>query len=176
MSDKINKINKELKVFINESSFISTKCRNKLLKIFCEVFSVDLDIGNYLNVDLSFTEDFNIMYREDIYKTDIKSMAELEEKYDLFRERASSLIDKTDISFTKKSDSNNIINLLVLLVMLLFIILLIYLVVGAFFSGDYFNCIWILLIVIPSFMPNFKSSFIERINQAKNYLKRKIKK
>ena len=53
MSDKINKINKELKVFINESSFISTKCRNKLLKIFCEVFSVDLDIGNYLNVDLS---------------------------------------------------------------------------------------------------------------------------
>lgn len=176
MSDKINKINKELKVFINESSFISNKCRNKLLRIFCDTFLVDLDIGNYLNVDLSFTEDFNIIYRDDIYKTDIKSIEELEEKYNIFREKASSLIDKKDISFTKKSDSNNIINLLVLLLMFLFIIFLIYLVIGSFLSGDYFNCIWILVIVVPSFMPNFKNSFNNRINQARDYLKRKIKK
>ena len=31
---ELNKINKELKVYINESSFISQKCLNKMLSFF----------------------------------------------------------------------------------------------------------------------------------------------
>ena len=34
IEEKRNKINNELKIYINESSFISNKCRNQLLKMF----------------------------------------------------------------------------------------------------------------------------------------------
>ena len=67
IEEKRNKINNELKIYINESSFISNKCRNQLLKIFSEEFSVDLDIDNYQNVDLTINEDYSFTYREDTY-------------------------------------------------------------------------------------------------------------
>ena len=69
---RLNEINKELKVYINESGFISNKCRNKLLKIFEEEFNVKLDLDNYKNVDLSIKEDFKIIYRDDLYESNDK--------------------------------------------------------------------------------------------------------
>ena len=37
--ETLNEINNELKTYINESSFISMKCRNKLLKMFADEFN-----------------------------------------------------------------------------------------------------------------------------------------
>ena len=67
--EKLTKINNELKVYINESSFISMKCRNKVLKYLAEDFNVNLDIDNYQNVDVKIKEDGTIVYRGDKYKS-----------------------------------------------------------------------------------------------------------
>ena len=60
--EKLTKINNKLKIYLNEAGFISMKCRNKLLKIFCEEFLVDLDISNYKNVDLKIKDDYSVLY------------------------------------------------------------------------------------------------------------------
>ena len=137
----INKINNELKSYINESSFISTKCRNKLLKIFEEAFDVKLDIRNYQNVDLQINDDFTITYRDDIYKSNFK----------------------------------NISNLIVVLGMFIIMIILIYFGIISFISGNYIDCLWFVLVVLPWLFPKFKSSFLERLAQAKNFIHRLIK-
>ena len=95
---ELNQINKELKVYINESSFISQKCRNKMLSFFEEEFKVSLDIGRYQNVDLVILDDFTISYRDDVYIPDevISSLEELKEKYHRFQEKADHLIKKKE--------------------------------------------------------------------------------
>ena len=102
--ERLEQINKELKIYINESSFISMKCRNKLLRYFEEEFEVQLDIDNYKNVDLSITEDYEIIYREDTYlpSNKINSLKDLEERYQKFKEKADSLIEKKEINFQSR--------------------------------------------------------------------------
>ena len=87
----LNKINRELKVYINESSFISNKCRNKIIKIFSEEFNVNLDIDNYKNVDLSITDDFKVSYRDDLYTSsdNINSIEDVFERYERFKENSN---------------------------------------------------------------------------------------
>ena len=64
--ETLNTINNDLKTYINESSFISMKCRNKILRLFENEFNIKLDIENYKNVDLEILEDFTIKYRSNI--------------------------------------------------------------------------------------------------------------
>ncbi len=178
MEKNRNQINKELKVFINESSFISNKCRNRLLKLFSEEFHVALDIDNYKNVDLSILEDFKILYREDTYEADpkIKDLEDLNERYQVFEEKAKKLLDKKEIDFQNKSNFKNISNLIILFCMFFVMIGAIALGIGAFLGGHYIDCIWFLVFVLPWIFPKFKSSLQERLEQAKNYIKRLLKK
>lgn len=175
MNDNLQKMNQKLKVYINESSFISMKCRNKLLTFFQEEFEIDLDIDNYKNVDLSITEDYKILYREDIYspKEPIQNIEELKEKFERFQEKADKLLSKKEINFKEKNKHNNILNLFILLGMGLLSFAIIYLGVHAFLVGNYFDCLYLVIIIIPWLFPKFKESFRERFNQAKNYFKRK---
>ena len=89
--ETLNEINNELKTYINESSFISMKCRNKLLKMFADEFNINLDISTYKNVDLKVLEDFTISYRNNIYKPDnnITNLEEFMNKYNLFKVTSS---------------------------------------------------------------------------------------
>ena len=64
----LRKINNEMKSFINQADFISRKTRNKLISLVATEFNVDLPIDNYVNVDIQFTEDKNILMRGDEYK------------------------------------------------------------------------------------------------------------
>ncbi len=166
------KINKELKVCINESSFISMKCRNKLLKIFSEEFSVNLDISNYKNVDLEIKEDFTILYRDDVYSPSnkITTFEELEEKYLSFKKRADELIKKKDINFQNKTNWNNISNLIIVICIFLVMIGIGILVVHSFLIGDYYNCLWFMVFIVPAIVPRLKDSLSNRIQQAKRYL------
>ena len=178
--DKLNKINNELKVYINESTFISNRCRNKLLKIFCDEFSIDLDIDNYQNVDLSFRDDFKVVYREDVYesKDKIKDIDDLLERYERFKDKADKLLKKKEIDFQNKSNVNNVTNLIIVICILLVMIALIILVIHSFLIGDYFDCIWFVVFIIPWIIPKLNDSLTNRMLQAKNYLKslfRKIK-
>ena len=171
--ERIEKINKELKIYLNESGFVSTKCRDKVLKIFSEEFSVDLDINLYANVDLSFTDDYQIIYRGDYYTSSntITSLDDLNDRYNHFKERVDSFLKNKKIDFNSKSKNNNISNLIIVSLMLIAVIIICIYVIKSFFRGDFFNCLWFVFILLPAIVPNFKNDLISRINQAKNYLK-----
>lgn len=173
----LTKINNELKSYINESTFISIKCRNKLLKFFSEEFDVNLDISNYQNVDLKINDDFTITYRDDIYKSDkkIDSISELEERYNNFIFKVDKLLKKKEIDFQNKNNFNNISNLIIVIGMILIMIIVVYFGVIAFINGHYFDCLWFIVFILPWIFPKFKSSFLERFSQAKNYIKKNKK-
>lgn len=175
---KIDEINKQLKIYINESSFISMKCRNQLLKIFSDEFLVDLDIGNYKNVDLSIQDDLTIRYREDTYQSDepIQGIQDLENRFKSFSEKADLLIKRQEIDFKNKSNFNNISNLLIIVVLLLIMIGIILLVIHAFLSKNYFDCLWLIIFIIPWIIPKLKDNLYSRIDQAKRYIKGLFKK
>ena len=174
----LNGINRELKVYINESSFISNKCRNKLLRIFAEVFEVDLDIDNYKNVDLSITDDFDISYRDDIYKSKnkIKSLDEVNEKYNTFKEKADVLLRKKEIDFNNMSNAKNISNLIIVICIILGSIAITILGVSALFRGDFFDVLWLVFIIGPAIISKVRDSISNRFSQAKRYLKHLFKK
>lgn len=174
--ETISKINKELKVYINESSFISNKCRNKLLKIFEEEFMVSLDISNYKNVDLMITEDYKIIYREDTYDTNITSLDELIKRYHSFQERADVLIRRRNVDFQGRRNFNNFTNLILILCIILLFIGMFLLGVYAFIAGDYFDCLWFLIVIVPWIVPKLKENLKDRFIQARQYLKSLLKK
>lgn len=175
---KLVEINKQLKVDINEASFISMKCRNKLLKIFSEEFNVDLDISNYQNVDLKIQDDFSILYRDDIYhsKEPINNIKEVEDLFSNFQEKANHLIKKKEIDFQNKSNWNNITNLVMMICILLALVGIIILVIYSFVQGDFYNGLWLLVFIVPATIPKLKDSLLNRYSQAKNYLKSLLKK
>ena len=174
--ETLNEINNELKLYINESSFISMKCRNKLLKIFADEFNINLDISTYKNVDLEVLEDFTISYRDDIYKSDneITNIEEFMNKYNIFKEKADSLIKKREIDFEHKNDLKNVGNLIAVLCLIIIFISAIILGIVAIFNGHYHDCLWFVAVVAPWLFPKFKESFTNRFIRAKNYLKRLI--
>ena len=174
--ETLNEINNELKSYINESSFISMKCRNKLLKLFSEEFNITLDIENYKNVDLEIQDDFTIRYRDYTYKLDnITNIEELLEKYNFFKEKADNLIKKKEIDFENKSNINNISNLIIVLCLIIAFISIIILGIIALLSGHYFDCLWFIVFVVPWLFPKFKENFTNRFIRAKKYLNRIIK-
>ncbi len=178
IEEKLTKMNNELKVFINESSFISMKCRNKVLKYFAEIFNVDLDISNYKNVDLKIKKDGTIIYRGDKYKSndDISSFKDIEERYNSFQEKAKKLIDKKEIDFNNMSNLNNVTNLLIVIALIILCIIFLILGITALLSGDFIDCLWFVVFILPWIFPKLKSALQSRLIQAKNYLKSLIKK
>ena len=176
--ETLNQMNKELKVYINESSFISQKCRNKLLRYFEEEFQVDLDIGSYQNVDLQIQDDFRILYRDDYYSSreEIHSMEDLKEKYKRFQEKADVLIRRRNVDFQGRRNFNNFTNLIIVIGLILLILAIAFLGIHAFFSGDYFDCLWLLLIIVPWVFPKIKANLQDRLVQAKQYIKSLLKK
>ncbi|MBQ6323518.1 MAG: hypothetical protein IJI22_01660 [Bacilli bacterium] len=175
---KLNKINNELKVYMNESGFISNKCRNKVIKILSEEFNINFKIDNYANVDVSVQSDGKFLYRGDLYQSadNISSYDEFIERYKRFTERADKLLSKREIDFENLSNFKNISNLIVVLCLLLFAVAVVILGIHAFLVGNYFDCLWLVVFIIPAVFPRLKSSLEVRITQAKNYLKRLMKK
>ena len=175
---RLNEINTELKVYINESGFISNKCRNKLLKIFEEEFNVKLDLDNYKNVDLSIKDDFKIIYRDDLYESNdkIKDMADLEERYARFKEKADKLLSRKEIDFKTKSNMNNVTNLVIVICIIGLMIATFIIGITALINRNYFDCLWFLIIASWIVTPSLKQKVLDRFAQAKRYLKGLIKK
>ena len=176
--DKLNKINNELKVYMNQSAFISNKCRNKIIKILGEEFNINFGKTNYQNVDVEILEDGNIKLRGDLYKSldSIEDFTDIEERYNRFKERADKLLEKKEIDFQNMSNMNNITNLIVIICLFLVGLAIIILGIHAFLVGDFFNCIWLLIFVVPWVFPNLKNAISNRWDQARRYLKALLKK
>ena len=173
---ELNKINNELKSYINEANFISNKCRNKLISILGKEFNVDVKLDNYANVDAKILEDGSLEVRGDKYKNNQKyTLEEINEHYENFKVQADKLLKKKDNSRTSKKDLDNILNLFVILGILLVFLFVIFILLNAFLSGDFYHMLWLIVFILPLFVPNLKENLIQRVQQAKNYIKRRFK-
>lgn len=174
---ELNKLNNELKSYINEANFISNKCRNKLISILGKEFNIDVKLDNYANVDAKILEDGSLEIRGDKYKNNQKyTLEEINEHFDNFKVQADNLLKKKDNSRTNKKDIDNIINLFVILGILLVFLFIIFILLNSFLTGDFYHMLWLIVFILPLFVPNLKENLIQRIKQAKNYIKRRFKK
>lgn len=170
----LRKMNNELKAFINEANFISNKCRNKLLKMLGETFSVELPLENFAKIDASITEEGNIIMRGDEYKSTspCKMIEEIDEKYNIFKEKAELLLKKKEVNYHTKGNINNILNIIIVIPLsILYVVVLIF-AIRAVLSLNFFTASILFAILSSSLLPNIKSRF----EQAKNFIKRKLKK
>ena len=173
MSKKLDTINNEIKSIINESKFISIKLRNKLIRMLGNEFDINLPLENYENIDITITETGNIIMRDEEYKRDNSlTLEEINERYNRFSEQADVILKKKEINYQNINDKSNIINLLITFIFgALYITAIIYLV-RCFIYGNYFSCIWGVLILSTYLAPPLR----ERFDRSINFIKRKIKK
>ena len=173
MSKKLDTINNEIKSIINESKFISIKLRNKIIKKLGNEFEIDLPLENYENIDVSITDEGNIIMRDEEYKrSNSLSLDEINERYNRFKEEVDVILKKKEINYKNMNDKNNIINILITFVFgALYIAAIIYLI-RCFIFGNYFSCIWGVLILSTYLAPPLR----ERFERSINFVKRKMKK
>lgn len=168
----LNKINKELKIIINESTFISNKCRNKIIKMLGNDFSVNLPIENFKSIDVVITSEGNIIMRDEEYKRDSKlTIEEIETIFKEFKEKTDVILKKKEINYYNMNDKNNLINVFILIVMVILFLALLYYAIISFFNGHYFGCVWLVMYGSSLFVPGIK----DRLHQAVNFIKRKMK-
>ena len=173
MNKTIDDINNEIKSIINESKFISLKLRNRIIKMLGNEFDINLPLENYENIDVTITENGNIIMRDEEYKRDISlSIKEINERYNRFKEQADVILKKKEVNYQNINDKNNIINILITLLFgALYIAAIIYLI-RCFLYGNYISCIWGVLILSSYLAPPLR----DRFDMAINFIKRKMKK
>lgn len=176
--DKLHVINNEIKDYINESQFISNKCRNKIISMLGEEFNIKFKLDNYQTIDVILKEDGHIIMRGDEYSPDdeITSFNEVEERYNKFKERADNYLKRKDVSFENKKLSSNIINLLIVLVILIIFVLLLIYSIKAIFRGDITTCISLFIFVFCWVIPSVRENLKGRIQSAYLFIKRLFKK
>ena len=168
---QLKKINTELKIYINEATFVSNSCRNKLIKMLGREFDVSLPIEDFARIDVALLENGNIEMRDEVYKRDSElSFSEVVARYHSFKEKADSLLKRRGSNQFKNNEAKNIINLFLVLLLLILFIALIGYTIQAFLNGNFIHCIWIVIIVFSWFIPSVRDRFV----QAYLYIKRKI--
>ena len=99
---RLKEINTELKIYINESSFISNSCRNKIIRYLGDAFDIQLPIENFASIDVSLLEDGSIEMRDEVYKRESAlSFDEVLERYNFFKEKADSLLARKNKFFVQ---------------------------------------------------------------------------
>lgn len=179
MSNKLlNKINNELKVYINEASGISNKCKMKLISLVEKHFFVNLPHDNYLNIDITILENGNIIMREEEYKTtqEITSSSDILNRYSEFQQDVEVLLKKNEINFDIKKRNSEISNLLIIiLVICISTIVLIY-GIRQLINGDIFGAIWLGFIIVYYIIPASGNRMRNRFIRAKKFLTKKFTK
>lgn len=169
---ELRKINTEIKVYINEASFISNSCRNKLIKILGKTYDINLPVEDFARIDVEILENGSITMRGDEYSRDIElSFDDVLLRYAEFKKQAEELLKRRGKKTFPNSEKNNIINLFIVFVLGTFFVLLAIFGIKSFFEGRYIDCIWLLFIVFSWLIPNVR----ERFQQAFQYIKRKLK-
>lgn len=174
MDDELlKKINKKLKIYMNESTFISTKCRNKVLKMLGNEFSVNLPIENFKNIDVEITNRGTIVMRDEEYKSNEEmSSSEVLRKFEIFSSKVDEILKRKEVNYYNMNDKNNILNILILLVMAIIFVPLVIFVVMSFIAGNYINSIWLFVFVSSWLIPGLR----DRVKQAIDFIKRKFRK
>ena len=169
---ELKKINTEIKVYINEASFISNSCRNKLIKMLGKAYDIDLPVEDFARIDVEIHENGNITMRDDEYSRDGDlSFEEVLSRYEEFKAQADEMLQRRGKKAFPNSEKNNIINLFIVFVLGIFFVLLAIFGIRSFFDGRYIDCLWLLVIVFSWLFPSVR----ERFQQAFQYIKRKFR-
>ena len=74
-----------------------------------------------------------------------------------------------------EDEFNDFANLVIVICMIFLALIVIYFGVHAFLTGNYYDCFWLVIFILPSIVPKFKESLQNRFIQAKQYIKRIFK-
>lgn len=171
--NELNKINNEIKGYINQANFISQKHRNKLIKMLGQEFGIDLYVENFANIDVTLTKEGNVIMRGDEYKNEQSlTFEEVKEKYNSFKEKAEAMINKKELNYYNKKDMNNILNLFIVGILSVIYMVVLIFAIRSLLSLNLFTFSILTMLLTSWLIPNIK----ERFEQAKNFLKRKFKK
>ena len=179
MSNKsLNKMNNELKIYINEASGISDKCKRKLIDLVEKYFYVNLPKENYLNIDITILENGNIIMRDDEYKTqkELSSSSDLVNRYSEFQKDVEVLLKDNETNFSTMKRNSEISNLLVILFVFIVSIILLIIGIKRLLIGDIFGVIWLIFIISYYIIPASGNRMRNRLIRAKNYLTKKFTK
>ena len=174
----LNKTNNSLKVYLNEAKFISNKCRNRIIKLLGEEFNIDIDKNSYVefqNVDIVINEDFDIVLRGEVFKTNIDNIDSFNTTFNSYKEKVEDILNKKEINFETKNDFNNIINLIMIVLLLFIVVIITYIAIKSIFSGNLQFGLWFVIFVLPYVVPNLKDNLKSRFESARIFLKRLIK-
>ncbi len=169
----LNKINNEIKGYINQANFLSQKHRNKLIKLLGDEFAINLPLENFAYIDVQLTEEGNIIMRGDEYKgPNTLTSTELEEKYNNFKVQAEAMINKKGVNYYNKKDINNVLNIFIVIVLSIIYVIAFIFAIKSLLSLNLFTFSVLTMLLTSWLIPGIKS----RYEQAKNFLKRKLNK
>ena len=175
----LEKMNKQMKIDINEATSISTKCKLRLVKLVEKHFMVDLPNDNYLNIDIEILENGNIKMRDIEYPTPdpVESIEALEKRFESFQQEANELINKNEVSFDTMTARKERNNLIWILLITFAIAIIAFNAIRMLFQGDYFAVLWIILIIgyyiIPSTGNNIRNRYIRAYHYIKSLIYKK---
>ncbi len=172
----LDSINKQMKIDVNEASGISSKCKQKLLKLVEKHFKVDLPNDNYLNIDIEVLKNGNIKMRDVEYQTidPVKTEKELSERFDSFQQEVNILLEKNEINFdtlTSKKERNNLIWVIFITFAIIIIILN---SIRLLLAGDLYSLLWIIIIIGFYVTPATGNGIRNRYIRAYKYIRRLI--
>ena len=112
--------------------------------------------------------------RGDEYKTSspVKTEEKLEEKYNIFKEKAEILLKKKAVNYYTKNNINNTLNIFIVIALSIIYVIVLIFAIREVLSLNLFTASILFAILSSSLIPNIKARF----EQAKNFLKRKFKK
>lgn len=169
----LNAMNKQMKIYVNEASGISSKCKLKLVRLVQKHFFVDLPQDNYLNIDIEILENGNIKMREEEYQTEnpIQSMDELESRFSEFQKDVELLINKNEVNFETLSTKKERNNLIWVILITIAIIIIALNSIRVLLSGDLYGVLWLAIMIGYYVIPATGNSIRNRYVRAHRYLK-----
>lgn len=173
MSKSLKEINNQMKIDVNEASGISDKIKLKFLKLVERHFEVSLPHENFLNIDIELLENGNVKMRDDEYKTTspVKTLEELNEKFNAFQEEVNHLLNKNETNFSTMKKTNERNNLIVLCFITIIIVLVGIYSIQQLIFGNIYGVIWIVIMVGCNVIPATGNSIRNRYARAWRYLK-----
>lgn len=175
---RLNEINDQLKDYINESKFVSNKCRNKVIRMLSDSFKISISSSDYVpfdNVFIEILENGQVRLRNNIYGNPISDET-VEAYYNDFKDKVDRFLSKKDLSFENLNTFGNIINLLFIVGICLILLIFTYIAIKAILEGDLSFALWFLVFIVPSSVPKLREMLEERFFQAKVFVRRLMKK
>lgn len=171
----IKTINNEIKGYINEASFISTKTRDKVIKLISKYFYVELPIENYLRIDISIKENGNVVMKDEEYKTTnpVKDEKELFERYNNFKEEVTNLLEKKEVNLDTIRKKNDITNLILTIILTIAIIVITLFSLHRIILGDFIGGLWLLIVILPFLTDKVRNRYKMSIRFIKSICKKK---